>query len=130
MAEPNRGAFDQRADLSREVLANSGFVYLPDQIDWEAALAPHAWLLHEPVHFTEQTIINLVLGDLGGVPLDPARFLLDYRDAHSLRDIATAPGVIARHYVAPIRWKMWVRAAGGVPRSAASLATGHWFGRV
>jgi hypothetical protein len=72
----------------------------------------------------------MVVRDHTGSHLDPRRFVLDYRDARSMRDIGTAEAVVARHYVAPIRWKFWIRVGGGWPRSLASLASGRWLGPV
>jgi hypothetical protein len=131
MEEPSRGAFDPRWQDRDGSLANSGFVYFPGPADWDAAVKRYAWLMESPDSKSEQTIVCLTLRDEGGEALDPGRFLLDYRDARSLRDVgASSQSAMARHYVAPIRWKFWVRVAGGWPRSLASVATGRWFGPV
>jgi hypothetical protein len=129
MEEPNRGAFDERWDPGTESLANAGFLFLPTRLDWTRVLERHGWLLVAPGHRTEQTILNLALRDAGARALDPSAFVLDYRDARSPQDVASRGNVVARHYVAPIRWKFWISVAGGWTRALGSALSGRWIGQ-
>jgi hypothetical protein len=128
MEEPNRGAFDDRWNVGTEKLANAGFLYFPESLDWTTALGEHGWLMESPTHRSEQTILNLVLRDAGAEPLDPEHFVLDYRDGRAFDDLAWDRAAMVRHYVAPIRWKFWVRVAGGWTRALASVLSGRWLG--
>jgi hypothetical protein len=130
MEEPNRAAFDKRWEPGSGRVANSGFLYLPTRIDWNALVDDYAGWLEAPMQFTEQTIVNVALRDAGALPLDADEFVLDYRDARSPRDLVVHGDALARHYVAPIRWKFWIRVAGGWSRVLASAVSTRWIGQV
>lgn len=125
MREPNTSSFDSRADLAGSEPANSGFVVLASPFDWGPALSAMHDQLESPTWYTEQTTVRLALHFAGGKALEHDAFVLRYDDARSLRDHATRPGVVARHYVAPIRWKFWIIAFGGYGRTVFGVVTGR-----
>jgi hypothetical protein len=121
MADSTSDSYDTRFRFGDEPFVNSGFLFLPRSPDWSAALDRCADLLADPQHFTEQTVAHVAVHAGGGEPLSPDRYLLRHDDVWSLRDEARRPGVVARHYVSPIRWKLWSAAFGGPLRAAFAL---------
>lgn len=92
---------------------NSGLVWMPQPLDWTRALDRFAALGgdFEPTHFTEQTAVHLAVHDTAGVALDSDRYVLAGDDQFAWRDRhARRPGVVCRHYVRPVRHKMWLLA--------------------
>jgi hypothetical protein len=123
MADPTRESFDHRVHLGPGPYANGGFLVMPEPPDWDGALAASTALLASPTHFVDQTVAHLAIQARGGRPLPADRYILRTDDAWSLRDHADAAGVVARHYVSPVRWKLWAAAFGGPARALWALVT-------
>ena len=100
---------DDAAELASP--ANGGFLWLPRALNWDRARDRLARLgpSFEPTHFTEQTAVHLAMHDSGGVAFDPRTFVLSVADQFEWRDrFADQPGIVCRHYVRPVRHKMWM----------------------
>lgn len=89
---------------------NSGFLYIPRSLDWTeavdrfAALPPEATLA-----FTDQTMSHLTFHAESARALDPNRYILENDDQFYFKDkYAHNFGVVCRHYVGPIRHKLWM----------------------
>lgn len=121
MADDNLTAYDDRFDLGGPSAVNSGFLILPAGMDWAPGLELCRAAIAEPQHFTEQTTVHFAVNAHGGEPLPADRYVLRYDDVRSLRDHANRCGVVARHYVSPIRWKLWIQAFGGYRRAVMAL---------
>lgn len=86
---------------------NAGFFALYRPLDWTVALERLARLPRTPTFHGEQTLLHLALHRSGGVPLDPARYVLSVEDLHAYRDRYAGPAIALRHYTTPVRHKLW-----------------------
>jgi hypothetical protein len=112
MTDPNRMAVDSRIDTRRLKAVNSGFLVLPADMNWNEALETCGEALQVPEWYTEQTVVSVAVNGNRGVPLPPDQYVLRWDDRRGLRD-RTGPAAVLRHYVAPVRWRFWIRAHGG-----------------
>jgi hypothetical protein len=91
-----------------EPTVNGGFLMWSKPPDWAAALARYATVRDSPSHFTEQTVVHLAIRASGGIPLNPTEYVLIVDDQFQYRDVVDLmPGVALRHYVGPVRHKLW-----------------------
>jgi hypothetical protein len=87
---------------------NSGFLILSPRLDWEYGVHVLERLAGEPEWNTEQTICHLVLQRAGAELLDRDLFVVTVEDKWRWRDSAVPmEDRAARHYVGPVRHKMW-----------------------
>jgi hypothetical protein len=112
MTDPNRAAFDNRVDTSSLEPVNAGFLIIPAGMKWGEALKTCQEALRAPGWRTEQTVVSVAVNASGGLALPPERYVLRWDDRNRLRD-RTGREVVLRHYVAPVRWRFWIRAYGG-----------------
>jgi hypothetical protein len=114
-----KGSFDDRL-LSAEERelppVNAGFFFTFEPLSWEEPLRRLRELGGEPEFHSEQTLMHAAMHASGGTPLPPERFLLRNDDASSFREPLVAPDVVLRHYTAPVRHKLWLRAGRSVLR--------------
>ena len=88
---------------------NTGLLLLFRKLDWSLAIERFLELEGVPTFFTNQTLTHLTMHANGARPLDARQFVLKlddqfiYPDRHASRDI------ILRHYVNPVRHKLWMR---------------------
>lgn len=97
---------------------NSGLLYLPKAIDWTLPVSRFSKLVHNTkvedtanviCHFTEQTMCHLAFHNAKAISFDPMKFILQRDDQFKLRDnYAKNSSTICRHYVGPVRHKMWL----------------------
>jgi hypothetical protein len=90
---------------------NSGFLVVDGPLDWAPALHRLARRRWKPNIFTEQTVVHLTLRRAGCVPLDPAHYVLTADDRWQADDPYLGPESVLRHYVTPVRHKLWLRLA-------------------
>jgi hypothetical protein len=76
-------------------------------IDWTHAMSRYKMVRSDPDVFSEQTVVHLAMASNGAVSLDPQRFVLSRADEFEMRDICDPDVVVLRHYVGPVRHKMW-----------------------
>jgi hypothetical protein len=86
---------------------NSGFLLVRGALDWAPALARLARRRWKPTIFSEQTVVHLTFSRAGGQPLDPLRFVLRSDDRRNPADAYAADEIVLRHYVTPVRHKLW-----------------------
>jgi hypothetical protein len=93
---------------NESVYVNAGFLILNEAPDWEVAVSYIANLPNSKwEHFTEQSSIHLMLMSGKHQTLNNADFILNCSDSFSF-GIEYKPFSIAmRHYVSPVRHKMW-----------------------
>jgi hypothetical protein len=103
---------DVDGSLGRSV--NSGFLILNRQPDWAPGLERLATLEGDPNFFTEQTVVHLVMHANGALPLDQSKFVVGIADQFQFRDAYTRTAPALRHYVRPVRYRLWtnLRSAG------------------
>jgi hypothetical protein len=105
----------------RNAPLNGGALLLHRLLDWAPGLSALAGLAGAPERFhTEQTVLHLAVHASGGVPFDPARFVVQTDDMRSLRDRHAGPDVALRHYTTPVRHKLWCRLARDALRRTAA----------
>jgi hypothetical protein len=92
---------------------NSGFIVLNSSISWEQGVQ---YLLKRiecnlPIaHFTEQTAVEIVVKENQFRFLDPRLFLLELKDHFTYSSIYNHRQLAIRHFVGPIRFRMWLTA--------------------
>ena len=105
-----RESLDDRLLDSREPMSppvNSGFLVLNRQPDWSPGLELLDVLDSEPNFFTEQTVVHVVMHGDRAVPLDESKFVVGISDQFQFRDQYTRTGPALRHYVRPVRYRLW-----------------------
>ena len=90
---------------------NAGFIVLFDRLSWDEPLARLRELDGEPGFHSEQTLMHVAIHAAGGVPLPVERYVLRADDATSFREPLVGSDAVLRHYTAPVRHKLWLRAA-------------------
>jgi hypothetical protein len=98
---------------------NAGFFFHPEGLDWGPALERLERLAGPPGIFTDQTVVHLAMHQAGARPFDRSRYVLATDDRSLLRDPYLRPDTVLRHYVTPVRHKLWItlarsRGDGGV----------------
>jgi hypothetical protein len=95
--------------LSDMYIINSGFIVLNDTPNWEIGklYLERRCKNNAVTHFSEQTAINLIYRhDLAARILEPRLFHLSTIDHFTFKSIDTT-NLAMRHFVGPIRHKMW-----------------------
>jgi hypothetical protein len=90
---------------------NMGFLLLLKKLDWSFGLERLRVLDGLPNFFTTQTVTHLCLHANAARPLDPHKFVLQLDDQTIYRDRHTASSIAMRHYVNPVRHKLWTTLA-------------------
>jgi hypothetical protein len=96
-----------RLPNERDQPVNTGALFLFEKLDWSLGLERFAQLNGAPNFFTNQTITHLVMHTNGASPLDPAKFVLQLNDQTIYRDLYAGDDLALRHYVNPVRHKLW-----------------------
>ncbi|MCS7034506.1 MAG: hypothetical protein NZ561_11020 [Phycisphaerae bacterium] len=86
---------------------NSGVLLLTRPLDWSLALERYARVRDDPRRFTEQTMVHLAVHASGGRALDPALHIVTVEDQFRWKDVCDPRAAVLRHYVGPVRHKMW-----------------------
>ena len=86
---------------------NTGVLFLFKKLDWSVSLARFRSLDAAPTFFTNQTMTHLAMHANGAEPLDRRKFVLELDDQFVYRDAYAGPKLVLRHYVNPVRHKMW-----------------------
>jgi hypothetical protein len=121
LLDPEPYLDDRLSPGDRHAPVNSGALLVHRPLDWAPGLRALAALGPAPERWhTEQTVLHLAVHASGGVPLDPARFVVQTDDMRSLRDRHANPAVALRHYTTPVRHKLWCRLARDAVRRTAA----------
>ena len=86
---------------------NTGLLFLYRKLDWSLAIQRYLELRDEPTFFTNQTMTHLTMHANDARPLDPRVFVLQLDDQFIYSDRYAGEDVILRHYVNPVRHKLW-----------------------
>ena len=95
-------------DLQEAPPVNSGVWILHERLAWEEPLALLEALTEPFVFHTEQTLFHVAMHRAGGVPLDPARFVMKVDDRFRYRTRYEHDPIALRHYVSNIRHQFWL----------------------
>ncbi|MGI8889205.1 MAG: hypothetical protein ACR2G0_00260 [Chthoniobacterales bacterium] len=86
---------------------NSGLLLLFKPLDWSLGVRRFEEMEGEPIFFTNQTIVHLVMHANGALPLDTTKYNLQLDDQFIYPDRYAGPKLVLRHYVNPVRHKFW-----------------------
>lgn len=113
LADENNIYFDyEYLQLNKNCMygVNAGFLVINSQIDWNKALLYVKNRIDKKLtigHWTEQTAIHEVItNDITFQPLDPRKFILHGKDSFLISSMPIGNSAL-RHFVGPIRHKMW-----------------------
>ena len=96
-----------RAEGEERNPANTGLLLLFQKLDWSLGIARFEEMAGDPIMFTNQTIVHLVLHANGARPLDARKYVLQLDDQTIYPDRYASPELALRHYVNPVRHKFW-----------------------
>lgn len=96
---------------------NTGVLFLSRKIDWSKSIARLLELEGAPNFFTNQTMTHLAMIAAGALPLDRDKFVLQLDDQFKFADRYAGSHLALRHYVNPVRHKLWATLARGGLRS-------------
>ncbi len=96
-----------RSPAEEQGPVNTGALLLFKKLDWSLSIERFLELAGEPSFFTNQTMVHLTMHANGALPFDPRTHLLQLDDQVSYPDRYAGPGLVFRHYVNPVRHKMW-----------------------
>jgi hypothetical protein len=91
---------------------NAGLFFHPAGLDWGPALERLEQMPGRPRVFTDQTVVHLAMHQAGARPFDRSRYVLATDDRSLLTDPYLRPDTVLRHYVTPVRHKLWMKLAG------------------
>jgi hypothetical protein len=120
LLDPEPYLDDRLRPGDRHAPVNGGALLVHRPLDWAPGLSALAALDGAPERWhTEQTVLHLAVHASGGVPFDPARFVVQHDDMRGLRDRHAGPAVVLRHYTTPVRHRLWCRLARDAVRRRA-----------
>lgn len=111
LVDEGKGYFDRfiPKDISLYLPLNLGMLLLNKQPNWQIA-----WdyieerILNNELHYwTDQTATHIMALQEGFVALPKSEFIVGGKDAFSVKDIVDYKKISLRHFVGPIRHKMW-----------------------
>lgn len=88
---------------------NCGFMLLKKPLDWTLSMQRLSQLKGTPIPFTEQTVIHFAMHESGAKLLCAEKFVLRLDDQVYYTDWYAGKAIALRHYVGPVRHKMWFR---------------------
>ncbi len=86
---------------------NTGALLLFQKLDWSLSIARFEELTGPPSFFTNQTMVHLTMHANGALPLDLRTHVVQLDDQVVYPDRYAGPKLVFRHYVNPVRHKMW-----------------------
>jgi hypothetical protein len=86
---------------------NTGFLLLFRKLDWSLSIERFLALAEPPNFFTNQTMTHLTMHANGAAPFDPLKYILQLDDQFVAPDRYAGPDIALRHYVNPVRHKLW-----------------------
>ena len=96
-----------RDEAEKRAPVNTGFLVLHRTLDWTLAMQRLLELEGGPTFFTNQTLTHLAMHDNGADALDARKYVLQLDDQFIFPDQHASPAIALRHYVNPVRHKMW-----------------------
>jgi hypothetical protein len=86
---------------------NIGALLIFRSLDWSGSFDRFAQRGVAPTFFTGQTLTHLAMHANGARPFDPAKFVVQLDDQFVYGDHHAAADLVLRHYVNPVRHKLW-----------------------
>lgn len=86
---------------------NTGALLLFEKLDWTPAIRRFLELQGLPGFFTNQTMTHLTMHANGACPFDERKYVLQLDDQFVYPDRYAGPDLVLRHYVNPVRHKLW-----------------------
>lgn len=86
---------------------NGGFFIINEKFDWSQAVNYIKSLNKKYSYFSEQTSLHISMLDNYAIMCDPKVFVLSNKDQFALKHCIDKNKIAIRHYVAPVRHKMW-----------------------
>jgi hypothetical protein len=86
---------------------NIGALLFRHPLDWTVGLTRFLELRGAPNFFTNQTLAQLTMHANGARPFDRAKYVLRLDDQFIYADRYAGPDIVLRHYVNPVRHKLW-----------------------
>ncbi|MEP6937458.1 MAG: hypothetical protein ABI871_05250 [Chthoniobacterales bacterium] len=96
-----------RGEAEKSAPVNTGFLLLFQPLDWSLGIARFLELSAAPIFFTNQTLTHLTMHANRATPFDPCKFVLRLDDQCEYRDRYAGGQIAMRHYVNPVRHKLW-----------------------
>lgn len=96
-----------RSPAEADKPVNTGALLLLQKLDWSLSIARFEELAGPPSFFTNQTMVHLTMHANGALPFDPRTHVLQLDDQAVYPDRYAGPELVFRHYVNPVRHKMW-----------------------
>jgi hypothetical protein len=96
-----------RSEEEKRDPVNTGFLLLFQKLDWSLSISRFIDLKNEPIFFTNQTMTHLTMHVNRAAPLDSDKYILRLDDQVILEDLYADASVALRHYVQPVRHKLW-----------------------
>ena len=90
---------------------NTGALLLFEKLDWSVSINRFLELDGEPSFFSNQTMTQLTMHANGAQPFDRTKYVLQVDDQFVYRDFYAGESLAMRHYVNPVRHKLWTRFA-------------------
>ena len=100
-----------RNPTEKENPVNMGFLLLFQKLDWSIGVERLMTFAGLPNFFTTQTATHLSLHANKARPFDPRKFVLQLDDQTIFRDRHAGSSIAMRHYVNPVRHKLWTTLA-------------------
>lgn len=104
-------ALDERflcKDSEKVNPVNSGFILLKEPLNWDTALSRLSQFTGTYNYFTEQTIVHLTMHHNQALPLCSHQFVVSLDDQFIYQDKCASSKIALRHYVNPVRHKLWL----------------------
>lgn len=105
-------ALDERltVDTSQDenpISVNSGFILFKSPVNWDIAIDRLSTIGDDYDYFTEQTIVHLAMHFNRGISLPSDEFIVSREDELIYQDRYAQQDIVLRHYVKPVRHKLW-----------------------
>jgi hypothetical protein len=94
-------------DSERAAPVNSGFMLLKQPLDWDIPLERLERIAGRSNYFTEQTMVHLAMHNNKAIPLCSSKFIVALDDQFIYSDKYADNSIALRHYVNPVRHKIW-----------------------
>ena len=98
-------------DLEKARPVNTGTLLLFKQLDWTLAIRRFLEVQGLPGFFTNQTMTHLTMHENGASAFDGRKYVLQLDDQFIFSDRYAGPQLVLRHYVNPVRHKLWTTLA-------------------
>jgi hypothetical protein len=100
-----------RGDAEKTQPVNTGALLFFEKLDWTLAIRRFLELEGLPNFFTNQTMTHLAMHANGASPLDDRKYVLQLDDQFVYPDRYASRDLALRHYVNPVRHKLWTTIA-------------------